>query len=444
MIIRLLYSTILLYAFVLYPMYKPTYTADSLRNISMQQLGQRLVNYDLQEYLEKVKHKKIPQELIDYLKKTLVDDNLLLYLDIFQHDMIAEAKRLPLQLYFTSDGNTLITTSGGMYETTINIISWPSLELKGVIECPEYILSLAVVPFSGFFFTAHEESLRLWSIEEKKCVQEFKKEKGIVCDLVTNPQGTVLLVRSGLHRCLYSLMKLDSFPYTLSEPCTQTDEKSSIGPLELTPDGKYALESENKHLCFLSLLTGQLTRIATVKEHNQSITLSPDGSFLIALSGTAVPAGNGLSTLNDLQPYLFAIKGGERMLPVHLPGHTCLVKAVKISPNSKFFVTGDEKGTIRFWDARTLTSLKLKNHPLTSIYEFHWTPDGKSLLVKGDKDETYVYHLEQLMGAASINELVLIAKLKNFGAQKVLSNSYYRSIFETSSYRDKLIAYFKI
>ncbi len=443
MIKNLLYNAFLFGAFTLYPMYKPTYTADSLKNISIQQLAQKLVTCDLQSLLENSNLNQLPEGLTEHLKKALIDDNLLVYVDVFQKDLIPEVKHIPLQYYCASDGAAFITTSSKEDGTSsIHIFPWPSLELKITFDCPESILSLVAVPRSELFFTAHEESIRLWSIKEKRCIQEFKKEKGVICDLVTNVQGTMLLMRSVLDNCNYRLMKLTSFPYTLSESCTQTEGKTNLD-LELTPDGEYAIESEDGYICFLSLITGKVIKIATIKEHVSSIHLSPDGSFLIALLGTTLPAVNGFSQITDMQPYLFAVKDGEKMVPVHLTGHNCMVKAVKISPNGRYFVTGDEKGTLRLWDLCTLASIELKNHPLTCINDLQWSPDGKFLFVKGDKEGTYVYNFESLMNTATIKELVLIAKLKKFGIQ-VLSSSSYRSIFEKSSYHDKLSEYFKI
>lgn len=449
-----------------YPLhYKPIYNPSALKEITCTKLAHNLITYDSKELIDKMESKKLPQELIDTIRRELISENLLLYWDAFKLLIIPEVKILPKPIWegyfqeFVQGADSLlllqreleqVDAEGIRYKWSgVTVVSYPSLKKKSFIKCLEPILSIVMIPFTHYFFTAHKDTICLWDIDQGVCIKKFKKELCSRCYFAVNPQRTLLLLYSdniAEKSITYSTLDLTSLPESSLVQVLKRDYEPMHVPglvgIAFTPQGNALLEVRKFDLAFLDLTTLQWHILPHKEEEQENeyiarCTISQDGTFLL--------------TSSLFGCYTYDLKNIERTRPVKLKSLNGEVMIGTLSPNSKNIIIED-RGQVYLWDINSPIPVVINDYPVhgseTRYIGFYWDQDKVKIYIFAndgslENPRLLIYDIEESLKGLSVAELVLIAKLKKFG-WKTLNDPYYSALFENCKHKDMLASYFKI
>ncbi len=464
---NILYIIPLVFCNIIYSLhYKPIYNAPPLKEIACTKLAYNLINCESQELIKKLDNKELSQELIDTIRRELINENLPLYWDIFKIQIIPKIQALPKNVregYFHEliQGTDSLLLLQNEFEQ-INppyteskwcgerIFSYPSLEMKSFLRSSEPILSLILVPRTNHLFTAHKDTVCLWDIDQGICIKKFEKVLGSRCYFAINAQRTLLMLYSNSevekNSAYYYTLDLTALPGSSLVQILKRDHGSEyrLSGIQFTPQGDF-LVATGKQLCidFLNIATLQWHRLPFKELPNHclgsSFTVSPDGTLLVATSSFGC--------------YIYDLKNIEKGCPIRQiklnDNDVNLVVSVDLSSKNIVLINQER---MYLWNINnTSNPILINSYPYDARIDYtpvYWDRDKVRIYVLTSREslkESYlwIYDVEESLKVLSVAELVLIAKLKKFG-WKTLIDPYYKDLFENCKHKNVLISYFKI
>jgi len=172
-----------------------------------------------------------------------------------------------------------------------------------------------------------------------------------------------------------------------AEIFVQLGHTSIVRAVAVSPDGRFVLSgSADKTLKLLE--TESKRELRTMIGHSQPITaaaFSPDGRILVS------------SSLDELK--LWDTSNGRELKTIKESGVTSIFKALAISPDGRFIVTGGSEfsgggfsgfrrgASLRLWDATSGRNLKTLMKPLgmddSEVNAVAFSPDGRTIVSGG-------------------------------------------------------------
>ena len=285
-----------------------------------------------------------------------------------------------------------------------------SEEVRSVAFSPDgkYALSGSGKRYAGA--GAHDNSLKLWDINNGKELKTFTGHAKVVNSVAFSPDGKYALSGSddntvklwdiadgrviktftGHPRMVYSVAYSPDGKYALSgsfdksiklwdiargkELWTHGGQTNKVNSVASSPDGKYALTgSADNSLKLWDIANGR--ELKTFIGHSApiySVAFSPDEK--LALSGSS-----------DYTLKLWDIASGQELRT--FTGHFGMVNSVAFSPDGRYALSGSADATIRLWDISTGKALRIFIGHSEEVHSVAFSPDGKYAL-SGSSDYT--------------------------------------------------------
>ncbi|WP_019498082.1 eIF2A-related protein [Pseudanabaena sp. PCC 6802] len=218
-------------------------------------------------------------------------------------------------------------------------------------------------------------TVRLWSIEEGRQIQNFKGHIGWVLSATFSPDGkniascgidaTIKLWDISTGQCLHTL-----------------DEPHMRNLVSFSPDGTLLASSDiNGTIRLWDVKDGKCLK--TLEGHTNVIRplfFSPDGTLLASGS-------------EDQTIRIWHVNTGECLYV--LQGHTREVWAVAWSPDGKLLASGGGDRTVKFWQVSTGECWKtIEGIQIGFVWSVAFSPDGRTLAVAGESPAISLWEIE--------------------------------------------------
>ncbi len=202
------------------------------------------------------------------------------------------------------------------------------------------------------------------------------------------------------------LVATASFDQTIRVWRTETAQEVSIfkrheetvGAIVFSPDGKYVASSSPSTVRVWSAITGE-----------QTIELEKDGSRFVSI--TFSPDGKHLAIANGLRAQVFEALTGK--LSATMEGHTGIVslqgeniqghiRAIDISPDGRFLLTGAGDNTARVWDFFTGQQIAVLDGHTEPITTARFSADGHHVLSASSDHTAKIWDLKSARTIATL------------------------------------------
>ena len=296
------------------------------------------------------------------------------------------------------------------------------------------------------------ENIRLWDVAIGTEIRTFTVGRNGAFCAAFSPDGNILA--GGGHDKTVRLWDAD----TGTELHTLKGHTHHIRTVDFSPDGNTVASNGgwDETIRLWHVTTG--TELHTLKGHTypiSSITFHPNGNMLASGSSDNtirlwdVATGTERRTFADHSDsgnafmstdtkvhatrnidYTIRLSDAETGMTLHtLTGHTDKVTHIVFSPDRTMLVSGSDDRSIRLWDVATGTLLHILKSPnLFYVEDMEFSPDGKTVAVLVDLQDSNIYLFDVETGERVLN--FTIFRLPPLGAQwpKFLPTEHTRSV----------------
>jgi WD40 repeat protein/tRNA A-37 threonylcarbamoyl transferase component Bud32 len=303
---------------------------------------------------------------------------------------------------FSADGARLMTLSDPNTVRIWSTANWTTVGVRTVFGSQDRLLALS--PDGAKFATSGVDgAVQLWNTETGNRFHLLRGHTEQVITAAFDPTTSRLLTGSVDHTArLWSI--------ETGEQLAVLQHKNFVAAVSFSPDGKCVVTGSGDHaVCTWSAENGEL--LGSPMRHQTSVlraSFSPDGNRILTgawdqsalwLSETS---GQGGSFVIQDQPLINAffsrdgrtivISEASRVVVWATPLAAANVRtlgrenqpAVAFSPDGRFAITGNNKGLIQFWSAKTAEPIPCNiRHGTSGIWAVACSPDG-SILATAD------------------------------------------------------------
>ncbi|MEB3198198.1 MAG: WD40 repeat domain-containing protein [Candidatus Sericytochromatia bacterium] len=159
-----------------------------------------------------------------------------------------------------------------------------------------------------------------------------------------------------------------------------------VSSLAWAPDGAWLAVASGRHLEVWDLRGESPRRQGRLGPHASTITAV---AWLPKEAGIAVAAYGGVTVWPspNASPSLWArLRGAEDLQPRHLSFKGSLL-ALAVSPDGRFYATGNQDGTVHLWYAASGADLEMTGYP-TKVRELAWDPRSRFIATGGASSVT--------------------------------------------------------
>jgi WD40 repeat protein len=282
---------------IISPLLLATQNPPSLRDLTANTFIKTVANCSLQECLSQVEPNKVPGDVIELLRKALIQRYRVLLLNITNSCPSTvllgynNGRRLAA---FSPDGKYVLTKSDN-HTACIWIRDKDNIQSYVLNGHTNIVRSVALSRDAKFALTgSYDNTVRLWDMQDKDNIQSYilNGYNGII-SVAYSPDGKLALTGS----------------FDNTARLWDIQDKDNIQPYVL-----------NCHTHYVS-----------------SVAFSPDGKFALTGSADSTARLWDIQDINTIQSYV-------------LNGHHSMVRSVAFSPDSKFALTGSYDGAARLWN----------------------------------------------------------------------------------------------
>ncbi len=317
-------------------------------------------------------------------------------------------------LAFSPDGKWLAI---GLSDKTVRLWNVQNPKEVKVLEGHgERIQTLAFSRDGKWLATGSEDkTARLWNVQNAEEVKILTGHKRIIQTLAFSPDGKWLATGSwDKTACLWNLQNAE-------EVKILKGHKRTIITLAFSPDGKWL--ATGSHDNTVRLWNVQNPKEVKILQGHEGIVptlaFSPDGKWLATGS-------------YDKTARLWNVQNPEEVKI--LQGHEGVIETLAFSPDGKWLATGSEDKTARLWNVQNPQEFKVLKACEDSIIKLAFGPDGQRLATRSGEGIARLWTLNKIYELANkldYPELILLVKFSQIGTKEVLSNEYFRNLYNS-------------
>ena len=226
----------------------------------------------------------------------------------------------------------------------------------------DYVRSVAFSHDGKFIVSGSDDnSMKLWSVEEKKLVYTYEGHSGSVMSVAFSADGKFIVSGSVDNSVKLWSVEERRLIYTYE------GHSSHVTSVAFSPDGKFIVSgSGDKSVTLWSVEERRL--VYTYQGHSswvRSVAFSPDGKFIVSGSG-------------DKSVKLWSVE--ERRLVYTYQGYSGSVSSVAFSPDGKFIVSGSGDKSVKLWSVEERRLVYTYEGHSNSVTSVAFSPDGKSII----------------------------------------------------------------
>ncbi len=238
---------------------------------------------------------------------------------------------------------------------------------------------------------ARSGEIKVWDVQSRELFRTIVGHKDCIYSVAISPDGK--LIASSSYDRMIKLWDLA----TGKELNNLKDHIDAVFAVAFSPDGKrLASGAQDRTVKIWDVASGQ--RLYTLNEALDSIT-----TVAFSPSGTQLASG-GVDKV--IRIYNLGEKSGS--LALSLIAHEDTILGLAYSPDGKALISTSADRTIRFWDAATLTAIKVLERQPDWVDALSVSPDGKWLAAGRYDGTVSVYNLgnyEQVLGPMAAFEV---------------------------------------
>ena len=243
------------------------------------------------------------------------------------------------------------------------------------------VTSIAFSPDGRSLAAASGALIKLWDIEKRRGIAEFKGHRDTVSAVVFSQDGRFIVSASQDNTVKLWNVALKN------EIATFKGHTRGINAIAFTADGKTLASGSRDNTVKLWDIRDR-REIATFLEDNKdvkSIAFSPDGETLVS-------AGDILNSVSDATVKLWDVS--ERQELDALWGYRTNVTAIAFSPDGKTFASAGTDNTVRLWQVENRNAIATLEGHSDAIFSVAFSPDGKTLASASRDDTVKLWDME--------------------------------------------------
>lgn len=237
------------------------------------------------------------------------------------------------------------------------------------------VTSIAFSPNGRFLASASGPLIKLWNIENRRGITEFKGHRDTVNSVAFSPNGDFLASASEDNTVkLWTVKGKREVIYTFK------GHTRGVNSVAFTADGETLASGSRDYTVKLWDVKNR-REIATLHDDNKdvkSVAFSPNGETLVS-------AGDILNSVSDATVKLWAV--AEKRDIGALWGYREDVSAIIFSPDGKMLASASEDNTVKLWTVENwndIATLKGHRHAISSVA---FSPNG-DMLASASWDDT--------------------------------------------------------
>jgi WD40 repeat protein len=470
----------------------------SLRDLTTNTLIKTVLNHSLGESLSQVMPDKVPGDVIQFLRQTLIQRYRVLLLNIINSCLstvlightnsvesiafspdgkfaLTGSKDFTARLWdiedinniqpyilnghtagvtsvaFSPDGKFALT---GSWDHTArlwdiqDINNIHSYILNGHIH---WVISVAFSPDGKFALTRSFDKIAcLWDIQDKDNIQSYVLNNDWVVSAAFSPDGQYVLTGSEqTTACLWNIQDINNI-----QPCILNNGHTQmVSSVALSPDGKFALTGSFDNTVRLWHIQDKGNIHSHVLNNIASLgAFSPDGKYVLTNSTRDNTAR--LQDIQDINTRSYILDGRVNNFRSYLlNGHTDRVTSGAFSPDGNYALTQSQDGTARLWDIQDINNIQsyILNDP-RGILSATFSPDSKYVLTGSSNNTARLWNLVEpliSMESLTLQMILLIIKLDQnaHNNNQILTQNHYSETFNACDdlqLKQAIMTYFKL